>query len=290
MSPKPLTAWAISVTLAGALPFAARAQDKPPAEKKIGWGDSAELAYVATSGNSNVNTLGFKNTLKRTWDNALLEIIAAGIRSESTTTTHVVSSAGPPVDISEDSSSALTAENYMLSGKYSRDITKTFYWFGFGGWQRDRFAGIENRTTVAGGVGNIWKDTDRVQFRTDYSLTYTVEEDVVEPADFDGTFLGARFTSTYQQKFGNVTVYGNDFILDDDLSNTANWRGNMINWVSVTMSTHLALKVSLQWLYDNEPAQAAAADPAALLPPGTVALYDLDKLDSIFTCSLVVTY
>lgn len=290
MSPKPLTAWAISVILAGALPFAARAQDKPPDEKKIGWGDSAELAYVATSGNSNVNTLGFKNTLKRTWDNALLEIIAAGIRSESTTTTHIVSSAGPPVDINEDSSSALTAENYMLSGKYSRDITKTFYWFGFGGWQRDRFAGIENRTTVAGGVGNIWKDTDRVKFRTDYSLTYTDEEDVVEPADFDGTFLGARFTSTYQQKFGKVTVYGNDFILDDDLSNTANWRGNMINWVSVTMSTHLALKVSLQWLYDNEPAQAAAADPAALLPPGTVALYDLDKLDSIFTCSLVVTY
>ena len=290
MPQKLLAASAISVILAGAFPFSARAQDKPADEKKIGWGDSAELAYVATSGNSNVNTLGFKNTLKRTWDNALLEIIAAGIRSKTTTTTHVVSSAGPPVDISEDSSSALTAENYMLSGKYSRDITKTFYWFGFGGWERNRFAGIDNRTTVAAGVGNIWKDTDRVQFRTDYALSYTDQEDVVEPADFDGTFLGARFSSTYNQKFGQVTVYGNDFIFDDDLSNTPNWRGDMTNWVSVTMSTHLALKVSLRWLYDNEPAQAAAADPAALLPPGTLALYDLDKLDSIFTASLVVKY
>jgi putative salt-induced outer membrane protein YdiY len=266
-----------------------RAQDKPP-EKKLGWGDSAELAYVATSGNSEVNTLGFKNTLSRTWDNALLEIRAAGIRSESTLTSHVVSSAGPPVEISESSASQLTAENYLLNGKYSRDIAKAFYWYGFAGWERNRFSGIENRTTVAGGVGNIWRDTDRLKFRTDYSATYTNEQDVVEPPGFDGTFAGVRVTSTYQQSFGAVTVFGDDFIFDEDLSTPSNWRGDMANWVSVTMAAHLALKVSLRWLYDNQPAQAAAQDPQGLLPPGSVALYDLDKLDSIFTASLVVKY
>ena len=290
MTAKFFAAAAIPVILALALPVPARAQDKPADEKKLGWGDSAELAYVATSGNSEVNTLGFKNTLTRTWSNALLVIIAAGIRSESTTTTHVVTSAGPPVDISEDSTSALTAENYLFSAKYSRDITKTFFWFGFAGWDRNRFSGIENRTTLAGGAGNIWSDTDRIKFRTDYSLTYTNEQDVVEPVGFDNIYPGMMVSSTYQQKFGQVTVYGNDFIFNDDLSDTANWRGDMTNWVSVNMSTHLALKVSLRWLYDNQPAQAAAADPAALLPPGTVAFYDLDKLDSIFTVSLVVKY
>jgi putative salt-induced outer membrane protein len=275
--------------LAATLTPGARAQDKPP-EKKLGWGDSAELAYVATSGNSEVNTLGFKNTLTRTWDNALLEIKAAGIRSESTTTTHVVTAPGPPAEIDETSTSQLTAENYLFNGKYSRDITKAFYWYGFAGWERNRFSGIENRTTVAGGVGNIWRDTDRVKFRTDYSVTYTDEQDVVEPPDFNSTFEGVRLTSTYQQHFGAVTVFGDDFIFDEDLSTTSNWRADMTNWVSVTMSSHLALKVSLRWLYDNQPAQAAAQDPLGLLPPGTVALYDLDKLDSIFTASLVVKY
>jgi len=250
----------------------------------------AELAYVATSGNSELSTLGFKNTLTRTWENALLEVKAGGIRSESTTVTHVVSSAGPPVDIREDESSDLTGESYFLNGKYSRDITKAFYWFGFGGWERNRFSGIENRTTLAAGVGNIWKDTEALKFRTDYSLTYTDEEDVVEPPSFDGTFAGVRVSSTYQQKFGTVTLFGDDFIFDADVDDSSNWRGEMTNWVSVTMSTHLALKVSLKWLYDHEPAVAAATDPLGLLPPGTVAFFDLDKLDSVFTTSLVVKY
>jgi putative salt-induced outer membrane protein YdiY len=266
-----------------------RAED-PPAEKKLGWGDAAELAYVATSGNSELSTLGFKNTLTRTWEDALLEVKAGGIRSESTTVTHVVYSAGPPVDIREDESTDLTGESYFLNGKYTRNITKAFYWFGFGGWERNRFSGIENRTILAAGVGNIWKDTEDLKWRTDYSLTYTDEEDVVEPPAFDGTYAGVRVSSTYQQKFGSVTLFGDDFIFDADVDDSSNWRGEMTNWVSVTMSAHLALKVSLKWLYDNEPAEAAAADPLGLLPPGTVAFYELDKLDTVFTTSLVVKY
>src|SRR5262252_3161378 len=107
------------------------AEDKPAEKPKLGWGDSAELAYVVTSGNSELSTLGFKNTLTRTWENALLEVKAGGIRAESTTVTHVVSSPGPPVDIREDESTDPTGESYFLNGKYSRDITKAFYWFGF---------------------------------------------------------------------------------------------------------------------------------------------------------------
>ncbi|HEU5180817.1 MAG TPA: DUF481 domain-containing protein [Candidatus Polarisedimenticolia bacterium] len=266
------------------------AEDKPAEPPKLGWGDVGELAYVATSGNSEVNTLGFKNLLSRRWENALLEINAGGIRSRSTVTTHTVSSAGPPVDIAEDSDSSLTAEAYYANGKYSRDITKTFFWYGFAGWERNRFSGIENRTTVAGGVGNIWKDTDRVRFRTDYALSYVDEEDVAEPPDFDGTYVAARLSSTYQQKFGEVTTYGNDFMIEDDLNDTTNWRGDMTNWVAVAMSARFSLKASLRWLYDHEPAQAAASDPLGLLPPGEVAFFELDKLDTIFTTSLVVKF
>ncbi len=266
------------------------AQDKPEEPPKLGWGDVGELAYVATSGNSEVNTLGFKNLLSRRWENALLEFNAGGIRSRTTLTTHTVTSAGPPVEVAEDSDSSLTAEAYFLNGKYSRNITKTFFWYGFAGWERNRFSGIENRNTVAGGVGNIWKDTDRTKFRTDYALSYIDEEDVVEPADFDGTYLAARLSSTYQQKFGTVTTYGNDFMLEDDLDDTTNWRGDMTNWVAVAMSERFSLKASLRWLYDHEPAQSTASDPLALLPPGEVAFFELDKLDTIFTTSLVVKF
>ena len=282
------------MTCAAALPILSFsilvAEDKPAEPPKLGWGDVGELAYVATSGNSEVNTLGFKNLLSRRWENALLEINTGGIRSRTTVTTHTVSSAGPPVDIAEDSDSSLTAEAYYVNGKYSREITKRFFWYGFAGWERNRFSGIENRSTVAGGVGNIWKDTDRIKFRTDYALSYIDEEDVDEPPGFDGTYLAARLSSTYQQKFGEVTTYGNDFMLEDDLDDTTNWRGDMTNWIAVAMSERFSLKASLRWLYDNEPAQASASDPLGLLPPGEVAFFELDKLDTIFTTSLVVKF
>ena len=47
--------------------------------------------------------------------------------------------------------------------------------------------------------------------------------------------------------------------------------------LSVSMSKHFALKVSLQWLYDNKP---------ALIVP----FLEADKLDTIFTASVVATY
>ena len=49
-----------------------------------------------------------------------------------------------------------TAENYYLRGRYDRNITERFFWYGGVGWDRNEFAGIKNRMTVFGGVGNLW--------------------------------------------------------------------------------------------------------------------------------------
>jgi hypothetical protein len=69
----------------------------------------------------------------------------------------------------------------------------------------------------------------------------------------------------------------------------------MVNSVAVTMSDRLALKISLQWLYDNEPSFEAVPlfdmDPSI---PGAVLLgqvpRQLDNLDTIFTTSLVINF
>src|SRR5262249_41691207 len=164
------------------------------------------------------------------------------------------------------------------------------FWFGGAGWERNIFAGIDNRYSAGGGLGNIWRSEDRVKFRTDYALTYTKQEDVVKDPNFDDTFLGARFSWAFQHAFGSSTTYGNDFIINENLHDTTDLRGDMTNWVSVTMTSKLALKVSLQWLYDNEPSDVAASDPSGLLPPGQVVLVELEKFDSIFTSSLVVKF
>jgi len=271
-------------------------------EKKLGWDDVAEFSWVATSGNSETSTFGFKNTLLRTWEKAAFELHLYGIRAENTTATQQYA-VGPDTDnytVTRFTETQKTAENYYLNGKYGRTITKGFFWYASAGWYRNEFAGIKNRYLLSGGVGNLWVETEKNLWRTDYGVSYTDQEDVVPDPSVDSTFAGLRATSTYTHKFGTTTTYGNDTNLDQNLSDTKDFRANMVNWVAVSMSEKLALKVSLQWLYDGLPALETVDFylPANQPPPppaqpgpadGSVDI-PLEKLDTVFTTSLVIDF
>ncbi|HZN02179.1 MAG TPA: DUF481 domain-containing protein [Candidatus Polarisedimenticolia bacterium] len=283
------------------VPTAVAAQDKPAEPKKLGWKDTAELGYVATSGNSDSSTLGLKNTLTYDWEEARFEMKLGAIRVESGQGFVALPTATG--FRREDSDPELSAESYYLNGRYDHNITERFFWFAGAGWDRNTFAGIENRYAAFGGVGNIWSDSETIKWRTDYAATATKQEDVVEQPDFDDTFLGLRLSSTFLYKWSESGSYGNDTIVDENVDDTDDWRVNMTNWVGVNMSTHLALKVSLQWLYDHQPAFVTAdvfsADPDEGGVPVDVnpadgqtdqAAVEADTLDTIFTTALVIKY
>jgi opacity protein-like surface antigen len=277
---------------------AALAQDAPAAAAPaVKWSDTAELGYVVTSGNSQTSTFGLKNTLAREWDKSRFEFKLGGIRV--VTTDKSIFAVGTPTDYDAvDGDPKTTAENYFVNGRFDRKITERFFWFTGAGWDRNIPAGIENRYQVMGGVGDIWIDAERRKWRTDYSATGTHESDVVEPPDFNDTFFGVRVSSNFMQKFGqhDSGTYVNDTIVDENLNDTNDWRVNMTNSVALTMTGHLALKVSLQWLYDNVP----AFKNVALYPTETDGLagtnkisdvpVEAEKLDSIFTTALVIKY
>jgi putative salt-induced outer membrane protein len=279
----------LAALCAAALP--ARAAD---ADKKLGWSDAAELGYVVTSGNTETSTLGLKNTLARDWEKSRFEIKLGGIRVK--TTDQSVFAVGSPADFEVmDGDPTLTAENYYLNGRYDHKITDRFFWFAGAGWDRNRFAGIDSRTTGFGGVGNIWIDAENRKWKTDYAVSGTKERDVVEPDNFDGSFIGARLSSTFLDKFSETGSYGNDTTVDENLNDTSDLRVNMTNWVSLNMSTHLALKVSLQWLYDHQPALKevdlfAPPGPPTVTVPTQKVVTEVENLDSIFTTALVIKY
>src|SRR5688572_24214661 len=163
-------------------PFAAQSA---ATETEQGWKDTAGFSFVATEGNSETSTLGLKNKLWRKWDRNAFELNAAGVRSEGTTNRRAVGTAGN-FDIEEDST--LTAEAYLLNGRFDREVTKRFFWFAGAGWDRNTFAGIQNRYAGLAGVGNTWSAEETVTFRTDYAVSFTRQEDVVEIPDVDDTF------------------------------------------------------------------------------------------------------
>jgi len=273
------------IVLLGPCSLHLKAQDE-----KIGWSDSAELSYVVTEGNSEANTLGFKNALLGKWVESQFGLKAGAIRAESTTgdrravgTPSSFQLIEPPKEVS--------AESYFLNSQYDRNITERFFWGVGAGWDRSRFAGIQNRYTGHVGVGNIWLNREDLTFRTDYSATYTDQEDVLEIPGTDKSFLGARFAWEYANAFGKNATYTNTLVVNENLDDTDDLRADMINSLAVTMNKRLALKVSLQWLYDNQP---SFVDIALENPPGTftgqTVAIELDELDTIFTSSLIINF
>jgi len=292
-TPSPLPRVAVVVMALSLLALPAFAE-----EDSTGWSDVAELSYVMTSGNSETSTLGFKNTTTRTWERSLFVLKAGGIKADSTIETWFAVGTEEDYSYGSRSQTDKTAENYYLDGRYERKVSDSFFWYGGGGWERNRFAGIDNRYIVQGGVGNIWFDREDMKWKTDYALTYTDQENAVEVEDVQNSFFGARVASEFMHKFGKNTTYENAFIVDLNLEETSRYRWNMINSVAVSMTARLALKVSLQWLYENDPAYEFVGlyDVSPPLPPDPLPPVvdlvprQLDNLDTIFTTSLVVNF
>lgn len=259
-------------------------------EKETGWFDTAELSYVATGGNSETSTLGFKNVLTRKWDRSALTITAAGVHANATTFTRTATGTDPSnFVVVESEDSETTAETYLFDARYDRELSESFFWFAGLKWDRNRPAGTQNRYAAVGGVGNTWRDDDKIKFRTDYALTYTDQEDVVEVPGASDSFVGLRGSWTYEHKFGENTTYVNEFAVDENLDETSDFRLEMLNSVAVSINSHLALKAGLRLVFDNEPAFEQLALIGSI-PPGQTVFVELDDLDSVFTTSMVVNF
>ena len=281
----------LSVLCATLLTLGAAAHGQESEKVTHVWSDTGEVTYVATGGNAEVETLGVRNSLVRTWEGATFRLDFGALRSETTTQRRFAVGSAESFRIRETSQSDLTAENYHLRGRYDRDVSKRLFWFAGAGWERNEFAGIQNRFQALAGVGHVWFDDEAGHFRTDYGLTYVDQDDVVENPKTSDSFVGARLGCEYLRRFGSHTAYENLLILDGNADETSDYRADMINSLAVSMNDRLALKISLQLLYDNQPSLAAVPllgeDGAET---GTEVLAPLEELDTRFSVALVVNF
>jgi putative salt-induced outer membrane protein YdiY len=265
---------------------AARAEEEEPGTTR--WADDAELGLVVTQGNSESTSLSFNNRLWRKWERSGLEIKAGGLRVESEVgSRYAVEDAGGNIFV-VDPDTEVTAENYYLNGRYRRDISDRFFWFTGLGWERNEFAGFDNRWVGEGGVGHVWYDREDLKFGTGYSVTVTKQDDLVDEPGVDDTFAGYRFSWVYENKFTDTTKFGSELKLDGNVDDSSRWRGDMYNSLTVSMSERLSLKTSVRLMYENEPSleEVDLFDVDGNLL-GTTDV-ELDELDTVFTVSLVV--
>lgn len=252
------------------------------------WENNTELSFVSTSGNASSSTLGLKAALTGTQGVNAFKIELGGIRGETSFRTLTATGTASDFTVIEETDSELTAESYFLRSRYDRSFG-TVYGFGGAGWDRNTFAGIQNRYALVAGVGKAWVDTETSRFKTDIGVTYTIQKDVSPVVGADESFGGIRVSAELMRQLSATTEFNSVLVADENIEDTDDFRADWLNSLSVAMSERLALKASLQLLFDNKPSLLGVplVDGGGM-PTGTTVLTPSDEVDSVVTLTLVI--
>ena len=301
------------------------AQDKPKEPPKLGWSNSTDLSLVVTAGNSAAQTWGFTDELRHVWKDARFKFEANVVRSDTSDDRFFLVAPGLEFPVGGAPANPATSlikpdptldvATYLIRGSYERNITPRFFWNAGASWDRNDDAGILNRYIMHAGVGNKWVDTARRRFATSYGISYTDREEEEPDPEKDRRFAGARLGWDYKEQFNAGTTFDNKFATNVNLSDPSDYSINTTSALTVSVVSHVSLKVSLQWLYENEPALESDLDVIALVelinPDGIPGSGDecfrtlssggsklvlgsadarKDKLDTIFRTALVIKF
>jgi hypothetical protein len=301
------------------------AQDKPKEPPKLGWSNSTDLSLVVTAGNSAAQTWGFNDQLRHVWTNARFELEGNVVRSNKSDDRFYMVGPGLEFPVGGAPANAtislikpdptLDVANYLVRGSYERNITPRFFWNAGASWDRNDDAGILNRYIVHAGVGNKWVDTERRRFTTSYGFSYTDREEEEPDPEKDRSFTGGRLGWEYMEQFKPGATFDHKFATNVNLSDASDYSINTTSALTVAVASRVSLKVSLQWLYENEPALESDLDVIAFVevinPDGIPGSGDefyrtlssggsklvlgsadarKDKLDTVFRTALVIKF
>jgi putative salt-induced outer membrane protein YdiY len=268
-------------------PAALRAQ-----EQKKGlfgpWAATAEVSYVVTGGNTSTSALSLGTTFSRKWTKDSLHFKGYILTSNATTTSRTAQGTEDDFDVLTTETTRKVAENYILAGQYDRAVTDGLQGQAGLSWDRNRFAGVENRVIVTTGFGYDWVNKKRTQLKTSAGLTYTMRQYVGHDPE---SFAGFRLSVNGDQKILDSSSLSTLFIFDDNLNKAPDWRFDWANSATASISKALALKVILRTLYTNVPAlQSLPLIDDLGQPTGLTVPYPLKKLDMFLTTSLVINF
>ncbi len=252
------------------------------------WENETEVSYVSTSGNASSRTFGLKGTLQGSGGPHEVTVEVGGVRASSDVTTLRAIGTADDFTIAETVRSETTAESYFARGRYDRSFGVGFGFVG-GGWDRNTFSGIQNRFQIVGGVGRSFIDSDAGRFKADLGLTYTIQKDVEPAPGADDGFGGWRISVDAARQLTATSQFQSQMVMNSSFSEPDDVRLDWGNSLSVSINDALALKTSLQLLWDNVPALLSVPlETVGGTPTGTTVLTPSEKLDSVITLALVI--
>ncbi|MDR2697447.1 MAG: DUF481 domain-containing protein [Holophagales bacterium] len=270
----------------------------PPAasaQKARTWSNIATLSFVATSGNSSVDTIGFSNDFIKRWNLMTLTFKSGILRSETSLTR--VTTTGNSLDdapLQEFSTSSVTAENYFLNARFDYRLKDKdrWYWYSGSSWERNLPVGLSSRTTVTGGVGRIVTDSNKTRWRMDTGIGITREEPTFPPPGFQRGFATFNLTSSLKHKFNENANYSADLSSSCNLKEFQDWLSVFKQGLTLTVTRTTAMKIGFDINYRNMPSLISVKVYSADSPSSVIGnlISRAKKLDTTATTSLVISF
>jgi hypothetical protein len=261
------------------------------ATREADWTDIGILSAVVTDGNSESFAAGLKNSLGVRWGKSSFELQTGGYRTK--TTSRIRFAFGPSAsqfDVVE-LKTEVKVESYKARTRYDRIIAKRLYWLVGEDWERNELMGLEDRFIDVGGVGGRLIDTEHSQFRIDFAATRTREVNLADDPLVDDEFAGARVGTKSQHTFSTGATVGHELVVDQNLEHRSDRRADLTAWVTFAAGPRLGLQVTVETLYDWEPAlQEIPRFSAPLVYSGENVRIPFDESDTIFSTSLVLFF
>lgn len=214
------------------------------------WKNTTEASLVTTNGNSKTNTTSLKNTFGYAWSKeTTLELLGQGLGSSSRGT--------------------VTAENYLASEKVTVKVFDKTYVYEKFAWDKDRFAGIQNRYDASAGFGRLLLDLPKDKLNAELGGGYVNEERTAAPRN---DFASGRAYSKYEHLFSETAKFTQDGEYLHNFKDSKAYRLKTETALIASITTHVSLKTAFEWKRN------------ALPPPGT------QKDDTVTSAALIINY
>ncbi|MBE0605069.1 MAG: DUF481 domain-containing protein [Deltaproteobacteria bacterium] len=221
-----------------------------PKNDKV-WSDQAELSLVNTTGNTETTSMAGKNTLSyRFLPRATGTWRIGGLYSSD--------------------GGATTAEKYDTELRLDYMHTERVYTFAMAGWNKDRFAGIDQRYYGGAGVGYKLLVGPKHFLLGEAGLNYTQENytDNTSSGFLTGRLFGKyEYAITKKNRLSQSVEYLYDF------SDSSHFKVNTETAVIAALTDTFSLKAAYVVRHDHKPVPA-----------------DLEKTDTGLTVALVANF
>jgi len=215
------------------------------------WNEEAELSFVDTGGNTELVSLSGKNLLSYAFTEKMLGSWKLGA-------------------LYGETDNVKTAERYFTDLRLDYSFSGKVYFFGSGGWLREKFSGIESRYYLGPGVGYKLINGPKHFLDTEGGFNF-VSEDYTNDTEED--FLEGRLYGLYQYAFTKKNKFSQSLEFLYNFDDSDSYRIKSETAFITALSGYLSLKMSYEVNYDNKPVPAI-----------------LKKTDTILSVTLVVNF